>query len=215
MAGATIAWNENQPGANDNAGQGDDIIRSTVSNLRGGLDAEHHWPNTSGLHGAHREGSARIFVNTVSALSSADTSGRLMWTSDTDGLFYIGSDVGSGAVARIGGIGTPRNLPTPGNNFTHCWAQDFGTVTMGSSNSKRVTFTSEFSGVPYVQVSIVPPFAGLAIGNIVPIQVFPVVTSSYMSLYLYDSSGLTSLTAPNSTGAVIHYLSIGSQLVRS
>lgn len=103
MSGITIFWNNASPASGDVAGLGDDEIRSLKSNLQGALDAEHVFPSAGGFAGAHRAGSARISVGTTSQLSSADTSGRLFFNSQTSTLHYVGSE----GTAFIGGHRVP------------------------------------------------------------------------------------------------------------
>lgn len=118
MSNVTIGWDNTTPASDGLVGQGDDILRSLKSNVQGALDAEHHFPSAGGAAGAHRLGSARVFVGTSSQVSSADTSGRMMVTSDTSRLY----NVSSGMSYPVGGRTyleaqmyaqtTPRTLST-------------------------------------------------------------------------------------------------------
>ncbi len=103
MSGTTIGWNNATPSATDLGGLGDDEIRSLKSNVQGGLSAEHLWPSGGGLAGVHALGSARVFVGPTSQVSSADTSGRLMWNSTTSQLIYVGAE-GTAAIGGAGGL---------------------------------------------------------------------------------------------------------------
>lgn len=109
MSGITIGWDNAAPANTDLVGQGDDQIRSLKSNVQGGLDAEHLWPSGGGLAGVHRAGSARVFVGPNSAISSADTTGRLMWDSTNSNLNYVGAE-GTGF---IGGRTVPSFAGAP------------------------------------------------------------------------------------------------------
>lgn len=112
MSNITIGWDNATPGDNDLVGQGDDVIRSLKSNLQGALDAEHVFPSAGGAAGAHRRGSARVFVGPASEVSSADTDGRLMWNSGASTLLYAGSE-GLGAIGGAGALilgGSSANL---------------------------------------------------------------------------------------------------------
>ena len=205
MAGASINWNNNQPGANDNAGQGDDVIRSIQSNIQGGLDAEHIWGATAGLHGAHRAGSARVAVAaSISAISSADTTGRLAFQETTNRLWYTGT-----GPYPIGGTNVPFMLPlTGGSAASYYWAVDFGLATpAASSSSVGVTFTSGYSGVPYV-------FAFGKGSSPGPAQITYLATASRVSFYFW-SGGTASAADIWPTGSTfgLAYLSIGTRVL--
>lgn len=111
MSNVSIAWNESSPANTDLVGQGDDEIRSLKSNLRGGLAAEHDWPTSGPANaGGHKLGSARVFVGTNSQVSSADTSGRLMWDSSNSNLNYVGAE-GTGFIGGAYGVSFSTILP--------------------------------------------------------------------------------------------------------
>jgi hypothetical protein len=110
MSNITIGWSNTVPAANDLVGLGDDAIRSLKSNVQGALDAEHFFPSAGGAAGAHRAGSARVFVGTASQVSSADTSGRLMWNSTDSTLHYVGSE-GTGVIGGVRDLSVTTNLP--------------------------------------------------------------------------------------------------------
>ena len=148
MNGSTLSWNEASPANAESAGSGATILRSLQTSIRYGLDDEHNWPSAGGDNvGYHRLGSARPFYGTQSRVSSSNTDGRLMLTSDTSRLFGVGS---TGTVllggATVNSIGTfPDTVPQ-----RHLWAEEFGTVLTHSSGSTTVLFpNSGFSGVPY------------------------------------------------------------------
>src|SRR5439155_682045 len=102
----TISWDETLPSDSENAGLGDDRIRSLKSSVRVGLDGEHVWPSGGGDAGVHRLGSGRPFYGPQSLVSSSGTDGRLMVTSDTSRLFHVGSAgtmfLGSQGVLSVG-----------------------------------------------------------------------------------------------------------------
>ena len=83
LGGVSITWDETAPADGRNAGLGAGDIRYIQSNLRGALDNEHVYPSSGGTAGAHRAGSVRVFYDTASRVSSTDTDGRLMFTSNT------------------------------------------------------------------------------------------------------------------------------------
>ena len=155
MNGASnVGWNENEPADTENAGLGDDRMRSIKTSSRAGLDDEHNWPAAGGSNvGYHRLGTARPFYGTQSRVSSSGTDGRLMLTSDTSRLF----GVGSGGTVLLGGptvlsMGTfPSTLPQ-----RHHWAMETGVSNTGAGTTDGVQVTipnSGFSGVPFVVVS--------------------------------------------------------------
>jgi hypothetical protein len=144
-----IGWNESNPADSESAGLGDDRIRSLTTSVRAGLDGEHVWPSAGGDAGVHRLGSARAYVGTQSAVSSAGTQGRLMFASDTSQFFHVGS----GGTSLIGGsrvlsVGTTAGFTYPQR---HQWVEEFGAVQLGSSGSVTVSIpNSGYSGVPFV-----------------------------------------------------------------
>lgn len=91
LGNVTITWDETDPADPKLVGLGAGDIRSTKTNLRGALDSEHVFPSAGGPAGIHRKGSAIAFVGAASAVSSTDTDGRLMVTSDTSRLYHVGS----------------------------------------------------------------------------------------------------------------------------
>src|SRR2546430_4044287 len=123
----TIGWDESLPSDSENAGLGDDRIRSLKTSLRIGLDGEHVWPSGGGNVGVHRLGSARAFYAVQSLVSSTGTDGRLMVASDTSRLFHVGSAgtmlLGGAAVLSVG------SAPPGGQTFY--WAAEFGKTAIG------------------------------------------------------------------------------------
>ena len=119
MSGVTIGWDESIPPITEQAGLGYARIQSDKTSTRQGLDAEHGWPSAGGLSGFHRLGSARAFVGTQSRVSSSDTDGRLMVTSDSSRLFGVGSTgtvlLGAAAMLSMGSfpVATPNGITGP------------------------------------------------------------------------------------------------------
>lgn len=147
-----ISWDETLPSDSENAGLGDDRIRSLKSSLRIGLDSEHVWPSGGGDAGVHRLGAARVFYGPQSTVSSTGTDGRLMIASDSSRLFHVGSAgtmfLGGQTVLSVG------SSPVGGQRFY--WATEigstFGDVALG--NPIVIVFpNSGFSGIPIVTVS--------------------------------------------------------------
>ncbi len=147
----TIGWDESLPSDSENAGLGDDRIRSLKTSLRIGLDGEHVWPSGGGDVGIHRLGSARPFYDVQSLVSSTGTDGRLMVTSDTSRMFHIGS----AGTMFLGGASVPSvgSAPVGGQRFY--WAMEFGKEEL-SIGAKTVFVTipnSGYSGLPFVQIT--------------------------------------------------------------
>lgn len=145
MSGTTISWDNSTPAATDLVGLGDDVIRSLKSNLQGGLSAEHLWPSGGGLSGVHALGSARVFVGTSSQVSSADTSGRLMWNSTSSKLHYVGAE-GTAVIAGQGGLAM-----YPGNPSL-------------SATSQFASWFTKITGNSWPTGPITTPFFGTAVG---------------------------------------------------
>ncbi len=92
MSNVSIAWSESVPADGDLISQGAGVIRSTKTSVRAAFAAEHAFPSSGGSAGSHNRGSARAFVGPASAISSADTDGRMMWDSTNSRLMYVGSE---------------------------------------------------------------------------------------------------------------------------
>jgi hypothetical protein len=151
IGGVSLTWDENSPSNEETAGLGDDRIRSLISTIRTGLDAEHVWNSAGGTGmGAHVLGSARVFVGTQSQVSSVGTDGRLMWASDSSRLFHVGS----GGTALLGGPTMLSVGSLPGSQ-RYMWQMEMGTGITNSSGSTIVTIhNSGFSGIPFTTVTV-------------------------------------------------------------
>lgn len=197
----TITWNENSPADGDNAGQGDDAIRSLKTSIRVGLEGEHVWPSGGGDAGVHRLGSARAFVGAQSLVSSAGTDGRLMWTSDTSQLFHAGS----GGTALVGGVRAMSAGSFPGAVPQRAqWVMEFGTAVTDVSGSTTITWpNSGFSGSPFVLAF--PAFTGSSTSNVALIlQATPTASSGQINSTKAETGA--------AKGAVtFHWLSIGTR----
>lgn len=146
----SIGWNEGAPADSDNAGQGDDQIRSLKTAVRVGLDGEHVWPSGGGDAGVHRMGSARPYYAVQSLVSSTGTDARLMQTSDTSRFFHVGS----GGTSLIGGATAVLAGNFPGTvPQRHYWALEAGAQEASTGDQETVTFGSLYSGIPHVTVS--------------------------------------------------------------
>lgn len=194
-----IGWDETVPAGSESVGLGDDRIRSTKSNVRGALDAEHNFPSSGGSAGAHRLGSARAHFGTQSRVSSGDTDGRLMVASDTSRLF----GVGSGGTALLGAgplslsLGSHVGVTMPQRSHV---VMETGRAANDGSGNLAVTFPSPYSGIPVVFLGMEPVGPSLAYIS----QVTSIATSGF-SARMFDSAG-----AAIGTGNII-YLSIGTR----
>lgn len=127
LGGSDITWDEATPPGSESIGLGDDRIRSLKSSVRLALDSEHNFPAAgSTTAGYHRLGSARAHVGTQSRVSSGDTDGRLMVTSDTTRFF----GVGSGGTALFGdpfqpAFGSASSFSVLGSFNSVAWPQRY------------------------------------------------------------------------------------------
>lgn len=134
MSNVTIGWNNATPTDSDLVGQGDDVIRSIKSNVQAALDAEHFFPSAGGAAGAHRRGSARIYVGPSSEVSSADTDGRMMFNTSTNQLNYLSST----SSTIVGGRSTPHFIAAP-STVSRYFAMDSGTTVINNNADRVIT----------------------------------------------------------------------------
>ena len=159
LGGVNVGWSESTPSGTSQAGLGDDDLKSIKTSVRNGLDSEHHWSSTGGAGtGAHRKGSAVIFYGAASAVSSSDTEGRLMLTSDTSVLFHVASAMtiplgGRYALHSVSAYTNTTNA-TNTSGTTQRWLSEVGYLSLlSTSASTSLTFRTTFVGVPVVTVS--------------------------------------------------------------
>lgn len=189
MSGVTIGWSNTSPTATDLVGQGDDEIRSLKSNLQGALDAEHVFPAAGGLAGVHRAGSARVFVGPSSQVSSADTSGRLMFNSTLSRLVYLDS-VSS---TLVGGRLTPHGpqgggeIGTNVSLVTQYIGIDANNQQIASGVTTLVSLNHTFVRAPIVTVSMLRRESGPGLKPYA-VEVTDVGTSSF-SVYWHGVEG--------------------------
>jgi hypothetical protein len=202
MAGASIGWDETDPANSKNLGLGALDIRSLKSAVRTGLDAEHVWPSANGVAGAHRQGSAKVYVGINSALSSDGTVGKLFFSTTNSSLYYL-SDT---TAARVGGVGTPIVYgPGPGSSLqaaNHRQAIEVGVGRTGSLGTEIITFASAFSGLPFVQATVVQSWG---LGDDALIATVAYLSAASMTIAVFDSSGAVA------SSKSFHFISIGSQ----
>lgn len=192
MPGVNVNWSESAPANGDNAGLGAQEIRSLKTSVRNAMDAEHLFSSTGGAGtGAHRQGSARAFYGAESTVSSADTDGRLMVSSNRSRLFhvgstgtmYLGSATGLSVASSVLGATILGALPQ-----THYWAIEDWFGTTGSSGSVTQPF-SAFSGVPLSMAwySAVAPTEMVAVHA-------AVIGNSSVTVFGFKSSGAANVT---------------------
>src|SRR3990167_8850846 len=202
IGGVNIGYDVNTPSDVESAGLGDDRIRSLKTSLQQALDAEHNFPAGGGANtGYHALGSARPYVGAQSLVSSSGSDGRLMMTSDTSRLF----GGGSGGTVLLGGWGSLSVDTTTGVSWPQrsYWACEFGNHSIANTGPGTVTFpNSGFSGIPFVQISVVTTAAGAS-------AVFVVVqslTATGFNWQHYSDTG-----GSPASGAAINWLSIGTR----
>jgi hypothetical protein len=150
MSNVSIGWDQTAPADSDGAGAGAAAFRSLKSNIQGGLGAEHDWPTINGNAGAHKLGSARIHVGASSAVSSADTTGRMMFNSTLSQLVYLNST----ASVIVGGRGSVQATALLGSSMTQYPAMDVGLITgLVTVKSSNVTSHQAF-GVSFATTPI-------------------------------------------------------------
>ena len=181
MSNISIGWDQTAPTDSDAAGAGAAAFRSLKSNIQGGLGAEHVWPTANGNAGAHKAGSARVFVGASSAVSSADTTGRLMFNSTLSQLVYL--DSASSTI--VGGRGAVQATALLGSFRTQYPAMDVGAATtlattkLISVGTGHANFAVSFATTP-VLVASIQGFTG-ADGEI----------PRSLNVHTIDSSGVT------------------------
>lgn len=190
IGGINAGWDNTQPADTENAGLGDDRIRSMKTSVQQALDAEHNFPSGGGANtGYHVLGSARPYYGLQSAVSSSGSDGRLMLTSDTSRLF----GVGSGGTVLLGGWGSLSVDTTTGITWPQraYWALEFGLASSDANGRLQVTFpNSGFSGVPLTQIT------GRNGTNLVVANIDPVGASgSQFSAFVGDMAGVAVASA--------------------
>ncbi len=188
MAGVNIGWDNTSPTSVGLAGQGDDELRSFKSNVQGGLNAEHIWPSSGGASGAHRAGSARIFSGAESAVSSADTSGRLMVTSDTSRLFAVGSDVS----AHLLGSQLAPEVRSPNTiSPSQGWTVSALTLLVKNSPTAQNYYSIAEASTPMAWVTVDGKEDGSASSAFATIGLNLIGSGGVPVIYLWEPSGDT------------------------
>jgi len=183
MSGLTIGYDVATPGATDLVGQGDDIIRSLKTNLQGGLAAEHLWPAAGGLSGTHLKGSARVFVGASSAVSSADTDGRMMWDSTFSRLMYVGASVATSYIGGQRAVSVATITPPLAAGQQMVMSVVSSTTTLG--DGVVLTYGPTYTGVPYMQVSLGSQ-GPTSLGSVY-VPIFIAASSTQVTVQIWDT----------------------------
>ena len=208
LGGVSITWDETAPANGRNAGLGAGDIRSIQSNLRGALDNEHVYPSSGGTAGGHRAGSVRVFYDTASRVSSTDTDGRLMFTSNTSNLYAVNS----ATTVLVGGrhaVYGPSSH-TAGNELlitskvTQHWHLEVGQHSLATLGSvSYLTFVANFASAPIV---VLTPY----IGDQLTFSVIPTITATNQTIAQVITYNTTSgASGPAPVGSLVNYLAAG------
>lgn len=203
LGGSNISWANATPAGSESLGLGDNRIRSLKTSVQEGLDNEHNWPATGGAAtGYHKLGSARAHFGTQSRVSSGDTDGRLMATSDTSKFFHASSTgtsfIGGQDVLSMNSSSAHITMPQ-----RHYWATDVGSFVAGATASALVTFpNSGYSGIPFVFASVVSS----VISN--EIAVITALTATQVQL-----SAINAFSGTSMVGATVQWHSIGTRVL--
>ena len=201
LGGSVISWDNTTPPGTESIGLGDDRIRSLKTSVQEFLDNEHNFPSAGGASsGYHRLGSARAHYGTQSRVSSGDTDGRLMVTSDSSRLFGTNS---TGTLL----FGSPGGISVEGNSDQtfpqrYRWALEFGAVNTGSSGSINISFAnSGFSNTPTVVATAVLTASIIVLGT---------AESSRITIFSYNSGGGVAALAPSVAAS---WMAIGTRIL--
>lgn len=187
IGGNSISWNEVTPTNKSDVSEGNEYIMSIKTSIRSAMDAEHNWPTISGSgFGYHVRGSARPYYGLQSAVSSTQSDGRLMLTSDTSRLF----SVGTGGTNFLGGPTVPLMGSDPSVPQRHAWVEEFGTVTMNGSGVALVTIpNSGFSGFPYTFLTVMGGTASSADRETASVVTYLNSSQTQIAIVLFDLTG--------------------------
>lgn len=209
LGGVSITWDETDPADADLVGLGAGDIRSTKTNLRGALDSEHHFASSSGVAGAHRKGSAMAFHGAASAVSSSDTEGRIMITSDTSRLYHVASAVtmfmGGRAVPEAALVMNDRlAASTYTSTVTQAWAMECGSgrIPVGSENTAITLQHTYIRATAVFQPAILAGYTGwesYQVQAIHPSTAAGSFAGSILTTYVIDSTGNNSALGSGNT----------------
>ena len=197
LGGSANTWNESTPADADLVGLGAGAIRSILTNLRGPLDSEHVFPTVGGsVSGIHRKGSAVAFVGTASQVSSTDTDGRLMLTSNTSRFYHVGSTLTQFIGGRFAVEAAPLNQ-TVASKLSQIWAIECGVASMATT-STTTTVTLQNTYVTPGAVVVVTRAPSGDNANFVSVQPGVVTTTFQLNAHAYEGTA----TEPTSAYSV-------------
>ena len=205
LGGINTNYDSTSPPDNENAGLGATRIRSLETTVQQVLDSEHNFPAAGGANtGYHRLGSGRVFYDVQSNVSSSGTDGRLQVASDTSRLFHVGS----GGTMYLGGANSISANSTPVGGQRFQWVQDFGEVNTGSQAVVTVGFAnSGYSGIPFVQVSVVTTKVGSG-GGFGGVMALPFVDSLTASGCRILTAAVNNSSFASQTNINVHWSSL-------
>lgn len=210
LGGISVVWDVTTPSGTSLAGTGQNDIRSLKTTLNQVLDSEHVFGATGGSNtGVHRKGSAVVFVGASSAISSTDTNGRLMLTSDTSRLHHVGSD----NTIVLGGRFVPEMAVFNNNGsnvtsaVTQMWTIEAGQFQMPTASTGTV-FTLKHTYL--MGVAMVTPWisGGAPMGSVFPIGG---VSSNQLTVYNWSSS--FSMQSVSSATYLVNYVVFGIKAI--
>ena len=202
MSAVSFTWDQTAPADGDGAGFGAGQIRSLKTNLQVALDAEHLFPTSTGNAGAHRAGSARVFVGPSSQISSADTTGRLMYDTTNESLVYL-SSTSTVHLATRRGISAAGATPgcAPGQRLV----TSFLSVSLASWPSPGQAWPVSYAATPY------------AVCSLQSTAVAPIDLKKGSMAYVAENSTTGCVVAvydsdtglPSTTQRVVHVMAVG------
>lgn len=207
MPGVNIGWDSSTPPGAESASIGASRIRSMKTSVQQCLDAEHIFAASGGAGtGAHRPGSAVAFYGAQSNVSSSDTDGRLMFTSNTSRLFGTPSN----GTVLIGGATVPLMGSFPGTApQRHYWAIETGEIPNASQSTTLNYPNSGFSGAPFVVAS--------AFSELLPdgpqTMIVVSITGNSKTQCIFKSKMLTGGTITAASGHTIFWQSCGTRVL--
>lgn len=153
---AAGAVNMAVPSIASSAGQGYLDIQSLHTSFQQALDSEHNFDATGGTWGAHKLGSARMFVAANSKLSSSDTDGRLFLDSTNSRLHHAGSSntmLLGGQYVTLGAGYTAGSISAAYPSIASCFGMEVscGTILSGSVGTTLTLANTWYHAVVFVQ----------------------------------------------------------------
>lgn len=210
LGGINAGYDTSDPADSKNAGLGAGDIRSFKTNIQGALDNEHQFPASGGSMGGHRLGSARAFLGAASAISSSDTDGRLMLTSDTSRLYHVGSAVtqflGGRFALEFSASGASIAGTATASKVSQVMKMEAGQFTMPNA-STGTTMNLQHA---YIAGTVVAQCTAVYNGSFVTLGGFPVPqisSGSQIIVFNYNAAGVPSTSSASYT---VNYFIVGA-----